>query len=688
MKRIILYLVAALMVWCLMPIEATTFKPPTQSTGSVSNKKPRAKRKHASSASAKRQCWQCGESKGLDAFDENSDICWSCYTENLKAQQEYERQEAERQRAEAERRRQQEAERQRQEAERQRQEAERQRKDMARQRLESDVVSWEFNRDKYRTKTFTVGKVSFTMVAVAGGTFAMGATSEQGDLSRSNEVPAHPVALNDYWIGETEVTEALWKAVMGKNPSKKKKGDNYPVENVTWDDCQTFIRKLYEKTGVTFCLPTEAEWEFAARGGNKSKGYKYAGGDNVSHVAWYWQNSGEQLQNNSYRQYSRYSTDDIYGDIYSENAANGNKCAKHPVAKMMPNELGIYDMSGNVSEWCSDWYSDYKASPQTTPSGPISGTTRVVRGGSWTDGSGPCRVSARDHAIPSGDKKSTKSIGLRLVCHDDVLPLLLKSGNTNVDNRVLAAHGSVDVYVVNGVPFNMVNVKGGTFTMGADSGREKWYKDEKPTHQVTLNNYCIGQTEVTERLWLAVMGTSPGGYKGVDYPVSGVSWDDCKTFISKLNSMTGETFRLPTEAEWEFAARGGNKSKGYKYPGGNNLSTIAWYWQNSGNLWLSGEWEKTKVDNNNCGKHPVASMLPNELGIYDMGGNLSEWCADWYGEYSSRDQTNPKGPSTGTERVIRGINYYWSNVLDHYVSYRYKEKPSAKYGNYGFRLAK
>ena len=225
--------------------------------------------------------------------------------------------------------------------------------------------------------TFTVGGVSFTMVYVPGGTFTMGATGEQGSDAWNDEKPTHSVTLSGYHIGQTEVTQALWKAVMGSNPSYFK-GDSRPVENVSWNDCQTFISRLNAKTGKNFRLPTEAEWEYAARGGH-SGGSLYAGSDNISNVAWYEDNSGNET---------------------------------HNVATKSPNSLGIYDMSGNVLEWCQDWYGDYSSSSQTNPKGPSNGVNRVFRGGSWYYDARYCRVSLRSLNAPS---LSCDCLGLRLV---------------------------------------------------------------------------------------------------------------------------------------------------------------------------------------------------------------------------------------------------------------------------------
>ena len=200
------------------------------------------------------------------------------------------------------------------------------------------------------------------------------------------------------------------------------------------------------------------------------------------------------------------------------------------------------------------------------------------------------------------------------------------------------------------VSFNMIAVEGGDFFMGATLEQESPSTDEMPAHKVTLSSFAIGETEVTQELWTVVTGSRPttsAAYqwvdkygKGNDYPAYYVSWDDCQDFITKLNSFTGKNFRLPTEAEWEYAARGGNKSKGYQYSGSNNIGDVAWYIGNTIN----------SVYNT----HHVKTKQPNELGIYDMSGNVEEWCQDWYGSYSSSSQTNPKGPSTGSDRVFRG----------------------------------
>lgn len=222
------------------------------------------------------------------------------------------------------------------------------------------------------TLSFTVGGVSFNMIRIEHGSFMMGATPEMKN-PYDYEKPVHEVTISkDYYMGETQVTQALWQAVMGDNPSYFKDdimGKKHPVDSVSWNDCQEFIKKLNNLTGEQFRLPTEAEWEFAARGGNKSRHTQYSGSDDIDSVVWYYGNSGSQT---------------------------------HPVAKKSPNELGLYDMSGNVWEWCNDRYEgDYYAkSPSVDPQGPSSGSKRVLRGGSWRFSQWDCRSSTRGRGIP------------------------------------------------------------------------------------------------------------------------------------------------------------------------------------------------------------------------------------------------------------------------------------------------
>ncbi len=217
---------------------------------------------------------------------------------------------------------------------------------------------------------------------------------------------------------------------------------------------------------------------------------------------------------------------------------------------------------------------------------------------------------------------------------------------------------------------NMVLVEGGTFTMGAAPNQKgDAESDEKILHQVTLSTYYICKYEVTQDLWTFVMGMNPSSFKGARQPVEDITWNDCQQFIKKLNSLTGMTFRLPTEAEWEFAARGGKQSKGYKYAGSNNASEVAWHSNNSGSS-----------------PHDVGQKKPNELGLYDMSGNVYEWCQDWKGPYSREAQTDPTGPEEGTNRVNRGGRWCGS-IRACRTSDRSMSAPDYHFYHLGMRLA-
>ena len=214
--------------------------------------------------------------------------------------------------------------------------------------------------------------VTFKMIKVKAGTFQMGKAGNE-DVA----TPVHQVTLtNDYFMGETEVTQGLWYAVMGQSPTSDGSkwsssygiGDNFPAYYISYEDCQKFLTKLNQMTGLQFRFPTEAEWEFAAKGGTKSKGYTYAGSNTIGSVAWYTENSGSKT---------------------------------HEVKTKADNELGLYDMSGNVWEWCADWYGSYSSGSQTNPTGPTTGSLRVIRGGSWYDTAAACRVASRSYYAPS-----------------------------------------------------------------------------------------------------------------------------------------------------------------------------------------------------------------------------------------------------------------------------------------------
>ena len=392
-------------------------------------------------------------------------------------------------------------------------------------------------------ETITVNGVSFNMVKVEGGTFMMGATPEQGSYALDWEYPTHQVTLSSYSIGETEVTQALWEAVMGNNPSYNK-GNNKPVEMVTWNDCQEFITKLNQLTGKTFRLPTEAEWEYAARGGNKSQGYRYAGSNNIDEVAWYLNNIPAQ-------------------------SSDAENYGPQIVATKAPNELGIYDMSGNVNEWCHDWFGDYSSNAQTNPIGPDAGSERVLRGGYWHYKADYCRVSYRNYAYPWEKDGST---GLRLVLNPDV--------------DVADGHEYVDLGLPSGTLWATMNIGANN---PEDYGDYFAWGETEPKDDYNWNTNKWGYYDENSKLHITKYNTN-SGYGPVDNKIE-LDTEDDAAYVN-----WGSSWRMPTmvqikelinKCSWEWTTRNG--INGYRVigPNGNELFLPATGYRYNSSLYYS-----------------------------------------------------------------------------------------------------
>lgn len=472
------------------------------------------------------------------------------------------------------------------------------------------------------------------MVFVQGGAFMMGTDEDEND-----ERPIHDVSLAAFYIGRYEVTQAEWQAVMGDNPSFFK-GENNPVEQIDWYMAIEFCNKKSKLEGLTPCytgsgdnitcnfaargyrLPTEAEWEFACSGGLLSHGYAYSGSNDVSAVAWF----------------------------------EGNSDGKpHPVGSKQPNEIGIYDMSGNIWEWCWDWYAGdyYKNSPSSNPSGPAAGQERSYRGGGINGRIEYMRCTGRYQLSPA---YKHSDMGLRLV---------------------KKAAGKI--------PRGMVLVKGGKFRMGSNDGGAGF----SPAHPVTLSSFYIGKFEVNQEEWVAVMGVNNSSFSGSECAVEGVRWYEAVEYCNKRSKLEGLTpcysgsgdgiacdfavdgYRLPTEAEWEYACRGGLASKNYVFSGSSDAEEVAWCAANVNNARTRGGGLKK----------------PNEIGIYDMTGNAWEWCWDWYDKYYYKNspKNDPRGPVYGTRRVVRSGSVA-NPALPNY--FRHLMKPITGYLGYGLRVVR
>ena len=481
--------------------------------------------------------------------------------------------------------------------------------------------------------------VNLDLIWIEPGTFMMG--SPEGELGKDYDETQHQVTLTKgYWLGKYEVTQAQYEAIMGMNPSWNI-GADLPVQWVSWFEAMAFCAKLTAAAkasgklpeGYEFTLPTEAQWEYACRAGTTTA-----------------LNSGKNLSD----VYECSEMDEV--GWYTGNSDNKT----HPVGQKLPNAWGLYDMHGNVNEWCLDWYHGaYPTSAVTDPEGPAEGVRRVMRGGYMRCYAWICRSAKRDRYDPSS---TATALGFRVA---------------------LAPTKNITIPLAEDVDLDMIWIKPGTFMMGSPEDELGRYNDETQ-HEVTLTQeYWLGKFEVTQAQYEAVMGTNPSWNIGADRPVEWVSWNDAMAFCAKLTAAAkasgklpeGYEFTLPTEAQWEYACRAGTTTA---LNSGKNLSDaeecsemgeVGWYIGNSG------------YEN-----HPVGQKLPNAWGLYDMHGNVYEWCLDWCGAYPASAVTDPTGPDTGSYRVSRGGSYY-SVARNCRSALRSDNNPSDCDDNYGFRVA-
>jgi formylglycine-generating enzyme required for sulfatase activity len=442
-------------------------------------------------------------------------------------------------------------------------------------------------------------------VWIAPGTFTMGSPASEQDR-QSDEGPQTVVTVTrGFWMGRYEVTQGEYQAVMGSNPSYFGGDLNNPVEMVSWYDATNYCGKLTEAeraagrlpAGYVYRLPTEAEWEYACRAATATR-FSYGddpGYSQLGNYAWYLSNSEGRT---------------------------------HAVGLKQPNGWGLCDMAGNVLEWCLDWYGTYPGGSVSDPVGPTTGSDRVFRGGGWTYGGGECRSALRPRNPPVN---GYADLGFRAVLAPDQ-PLQ----PTNPD------------------PTKLAWIPSGTFTMGSPASEQDRYDWEGPQTVVTITRgFWMGRYEVTQVEYLTAIGSNPSGFQGnPNLPVETVSWYDATNYCGKLTEAeraagrlpAGYVYRLPTEAEWEYACRAGTTTR-FSYgddPGYAQLGNYAWYDSNSGNI-----------------THAVGLKQPNPWGLYDMAGNVLEWCLDWYGTYPGGSVSDPVGPATGSYRVLRGSA--WDN---------------------------
>ncbi|MDO5318044.1 MAG: formylglycine-generating enzyme family protein [bacterium] len=482
------------------------------------------------------------------------------------------------------------------------------------------------------------------MVYCPKGSFKMG--SPESEIEREDEEEAqHEVVLTkDFWIGKYEVTQAQWTKVMGYNPSVHK-GDSYPVENVSWIDCQKFLKRV-ARVESSARLPTEAEWEYACRAGSEGK---FGGSGSLADMGW------------------------------------RSESSPHSGGQKAPNAWGIYDMHGNVAEWCYDVYADYTEAQAVDPIGASGGTFRVFRGGCFNEEfpEKACRSAARSRMPP---RHKAGTIGFRIVCMSrpknaeslktepnsvsrlaGTAELTAKTGITSVHpRRNQEVSETKTITLPGGATMELIWCPPGSFTMGSPTSEQGRYDDEELHEVILTKGFWLGKYEVTQRQWESVMGTNPSRFQSPDRPVENVSWEDCQAFIRTIREASPDLkVRLPTEAEWEYACRAGTESA---YSGSGVLGDMGWYNDNS-----QGE------------THVVGQKQANAWGLHDMHGNVWEWCSDVFDSYPEDSVQDPVGPKSGASRVSRGGN--WSTFARYCRSaYRAGRLPSNHYDGLGFRL--
>ena len=472
-------------------------------------------------------------------------------------------------------------------------------------------------------RTLEINGVAYRFRWAPPGSFTMGGTEAEQEYGES---AYHVTLTRGFWILETEVTQAMWNSTASFKRYQDGRAD-YPADSVSWNDAQRFIAALNETgaapVGAQFALPTEAQWEYACRAGTTT--------------AFFWGDSlnGDKANCNG----QPYGTDEA-GAFLGEAA---------PVGSYEANPWGLFDMHGNALEWCGDRYGDYPSSGVLTdPRGPDRGESRVMRGGSWRDEADKCRSASRGGAHPdfSGG-------GFRLV----LVPLVEEPPQETVNSQEAwtasfagQEPGELRELTISGVDYRFRWAPPGSFVMGSPETEFQRGNDEAP-HDVTLTQgFWILETEITQLMWRSIMGYFTGEFKGANLPVESVSWNDCQSFVASLNeggfAPAGYRFALPTEAQWEYACRAGTTTPfsygdSLTFDQANFLGARPFPW----NTGVLVESLKTA---------PVGSYPANPWGLFDMHGNVEEWCEDWYGAYPTDAVTDPRGPAGGEYRVKRG----------------------------------
>ena len=488
-------------------------------------------------------------------------------------------------------------------------------------------------------KTIT-NSIGMELVLIPAGEFVMGIPEQYRDA-----YPPHRVKISkSFYLAKTELTQGEWVKVIGSKPWKDnifvKEGANYPATYMNWNDAVFYCRLLSEKEGKRYRLPTEAEWEYACRAGTTTA-FNFGDDEHLlSDYGWWKGNKSNDVR-----------------ELFA-----------HEVSQLRPNAWGLYDMHGNVSEWCDDWYAGdyYKRSPLIDPRGFKRGTLHVHRGGGWSSEAALCKSSARDAYKKMGDT-GRYDIGFRIALEtDDSTPITKDTPPTPPTFN-------------NSLGMTLVKIPTGEFTMGSSDPFDK----ANPPHSVQISKpFFISATEVSQDQWKRLMPKLPWKQRknveeGPNYAASYVNWEDAEEYCHRLSEKEGMEYRLPTEAEWEYACRAGTKTNYSFGDAKDDLSDFAWW----GGLSGGGNALKEQYP------HEVAKKKPNPWGLFDMHGNVYEWCSDWYGEnyYAMSPSIDPKGPDSGQYHVYRG-----GSALSHPMfcrsAVRFWANPTEEMNDVGFRV--
>jgi formylglycine-generating enzyme required for sulfatase activity len=513
------------------------------------------------------------------------------------------------------------------------------------------------------------GAKPLVLVKIHSGSFMMGRYSPYEQDSSNDEDPQHQVGIGyEFYMGKYEVTQAQWEAVMGTTPWQ---GQPYvldhqdsPAVYVSWGDisgANCFLEKLNALGQGTFRLPSEAEWEYCCRAGTTTR--------------FYWGDDSNYTQIGNYA-------------WYHDNTWKIGQRYAHIVGLKLPNAWGLHDMSGNVYEWCADdWHDNYLgASGDGSAWITYSSSARLIRGGGAEFDAKWCRSAARAARDPNHRYYPR---GLRIVWEDVDYPTPTPT-NTPTPTPTLSGE-TITIPLANlpaeAKPLVLVKIAAGSFMMGRYSGEQDSYPEEDPRHQVDIGyDFYMGRYEITKAQWEAIMNTTPWSeLDDQDSPAVWRSWNDCQSFVIELNKLGQGTFRLPSEAEWEYVCRAGTNTRFYwgDDPDYSQIGNYAWYKDNT-----SGVAESYA--------HVVGLKLPNAWGLFDMSGNVWEWCEDdWQASYYGADRPDDGSAWVGSPRIavrmFRGGS--WGNTA-HYSRSASRNSASSPYFanerrvSFGFRIVR